>query len=182
MAPQPTRSAHGHRMHHLFCMARPTTGSGSLPFCPTHPLPRSLLGTHSDPSVPAPGLLAPCCPHAQTAPRGALHPPWRHHGSWRRTFTDDATGPGRFEVDAGRLEWTNTHGMLTHYRDRGGQGGRVGVTQFMAAAACDGALGSFLPARTFGFGCSFHQALSHKHTGSISTVEVGWFLHRSQPP
>ena len=95
MAPQPTRSARGHRMHHLFCMARPTTGSGSLPSCPTHPLPRYLLGTHSDPSVPAPGIFAPCCHHAQTAPRGALHPPWRHHGSWRRTFTAAATGPGR---------------------------------------------------------------------------------------
>jgi hypothetical protein len=47
---------------------------------------------------------------------------------------------GPVGLDAGRLEWTNTHGMeLTHYRDRGGQGGRVGVTQFMAAAACDGA-------------------------------------------
>jgi hypothetical protein len=29
------------------------------------------------------------------------------------------------------LEWTNTHGMeLTQYRDRGGQGGRVGVSSW----------------------------------------------------
>jgi hypothetical protein len=67
---------------------------GVSSLCPTHPLPRSLLGTHSDPSVPAPGIFAPCCPHAQTAPR-SLHPPWRHHGSWSRTFTAAATGPGR---------------------------------------------------------------------------------------
>jgi hypothetical protein len=126
---------------------------------PTHPLPRYLLGTHSDPSAPAPGIFAPCCPHAQTAPRGALHPPWRHHGSWRWTFKDDATGPGRLGwMRAGWNGRTHT-GWVNHNIGSGGQGGRVGVSQFMAAAALHGALGGFLPARTFGFGCPFHQAL-----------------------
>ncbi len=94
LAHPPTRSAHELLRHLLPCLACPIASMGFHPSSPSHPLPRSLLGTHSDPSVPAPGIFAPCCPHAQTAPR-SLHPPWRRHGSWRRTFAADGTGPGR---------------------------------------------------------------------------------------
>ncbi len=86
----------------------------------------------------------------------------------RRGNTTAAGGGPSLTMQLGRAGWagcgpvgSDEHNVmeLTHYKDRGGQGGRVGVTQCMAAAACDGAWGSFLPARTFGFGCSFHLAL-----------------------
>ncbi len=64
---------------------------------------------------------------------------------------------------AGRREGNGPVGMDEHTRDGVNtlQGPRRpgGSAQFMAAAASDGALGSFLPAHTFGFDCSFHQAL-----------------------
>ncbi len=63
------------RLHVLLmnCTGMPPR-MGFHPSSPSHPLPRSLLGTHSDPSVPAPGLFAPCCPHAQNAPRSLRSP------------------------------------------------------------------------------------------------------------
>ncbi len=75
-------------------------------------------------------------------------------------------------LDAGRLEWTNTH-----YRDRGGQGGRVGVTQFRWG------VGELPSSPHIWVWLLFPSgSLSHKRSGSISTVEVGWFIHRFQPP
>jgi hypothetical protein len=75
--------------------APPQPARGLFPLAPpTRCLVSYSAHTLTRVCLPRPWYFAPCCPHAQTAPR-SLHPPWRHHGSWRRTFTDDATGPGR---------------------------------------------------------------------------------------
>ncbi len=179
MAPQPTRPAHDR--HLLPCLACPHARMGFHPSSPSHPLPRSLLGTHSDPSAPAPGIFAPCCPHAQTAPR-SLHPPWRHRGCCGPSLT----------MQLGRAGWAGCGpvGMDEHTRDGvdtllgprrpGGSGGGHTVHGRCSMRWGVGELPSGPHMRVWLLFPS--GSLSHTRTGSISAVEVGLFIHRFQPP